>query len=49
VPFVSPDEVKDVAVPVLRHRLILRPEALIDGLTPDYFLQTIMQNVPVPR
>ncbi len=49
VPFVSPDEVKEVVLPVLRHRLILRPEALIDGLTPDYFLQTIMQNVPVPR
>lgn len=47
--FVSPDEVKDVVLPVLRHRLILRPEALIDGLTPDYFLQNIMQNVPVPR
>jgi MoxR-like ATPase len=47
--FVTPDEVKDVVLPVLRHRLILRPEALIDGLTPDYFLQNIMQNVPVPR
>jgi MoxR-like ATPase len=47
--FVSPDEVKDIVLPVLRHRLILRPEALIDGLTPDYFLQNIMQNVPVPR
>ncbi len=47
--FVSPDEVKDVVLPVLRHRLILLPEALIDGLTPDYFLETIMQNVPVPR
>lgn len=47
--FVTPDEVKDVAKPVLRHRVILRPEALIDGLTPDYFLDNILRSVPVPR
>lgn len=47
--FLSPDEIKDVIVPVLRHRIILRPEALIDGLTPDYFLENILQRVPVPR
>jgi MoxR-like ATPase len=47
--FVSPDEVKDMAPPVLRHRVILRPEALIDGLTPDYFLDNILRRVPVPR
>jgi MoxR-like ATPase len=47
--FVSPDEVKDVAAPVLRHRIILRPEALIDGLTPDYFLDNILRRIPVPR
>lgn len=47
--FVTPDEVKDVVTPVLRHRVILRPEALIDGLTSDFFLQGILQRVPVPR
>ncbi|MBI5570245.1 MAG: AAA family ATPase [Desulfomonile tiedjei] len=47
--FVTPDEVKEVAKPVLRHRVILKPEALIDGLTPDYFLDTILRSVPVPR
>jgi MoxR-like ATPase len=47
--FVTPDEVKDVIPPVLRHRLILRPEALVDGLTPDYYLQNILRRVPVPR
>ncbi|MDQ7785352.1 MAG: MoxR family ATPase [Desulfomonilaceae bacterium] len=47
--FVTPDEVKDVIVPVLRHRVILRPEALIDGLTSDFFLQGILNRVPVPR
>jgi MoxR-like ATPase len=48
VEFVTPDEVKDVAVPVLRHRVILRPETLLDGLTPDYFLENILKRVPVP-
>jgi MoxR-like ATPase len=47
--FVTPDEVKDVTPAVLRHRVILRPEALIDGLTPDYFLQNVLHRVPVPR
>ncbi len=47
--FVTPDEVKDVATPVLRHRIILKPEALIDGLTPDYFIDNILNRVPVPR
>jgi len=47
--FVTPDEVKDVAVPALRHRVILRPEALIDGLTSDYYLESILSRVPVPR
>ncbi len=47
--FVTPDEVKDVTLPVLRHRVILRPEALLDGLTPDYFIENILKRVPVPR
>jgi len=47
--YVSPDDVKDSAVPVLRHRIILRPEALIDGLTPDYFLHNVLGRVTVPR
>ena len=47
--FVTPDEVKEVAAPVLRHRVILRPEALIDGLTPDHFMATILRRIPVPR
>jgi MoxR-like ATPase len=47
--FVTPDEVKEVALSVLRHRVILRPEALIDGLTPDHFVDNILRRVPVPR
>ena len=47
--FVSPEEIKDITTPTLRHRVILRPEALIDGLTADYFLENILRSVPVPR
>ncbi len=47
--FVTPDEVKDITLPVLRHRVILRPEAMLDGLTSDYFLSNILRSVPVPR
>ncbi|MBI5248972.1 MAG: MoxR family ATPase [Desulfomonile tiedjei] len=47
--FLTPDEVKDAALPVLRHRIILRPEALIDGLTPDYYIENILKRMPVPR
>jgi MoxR-like ATPase len=47
--FVTPDEVKDITLPVLRHRVILRPEAMLDGLTADYFLSNILRSVPVPR
>ena len=47
--FVSPEEIKDITTPTLRHRVILRPEALIDGLTADYFLENLLRSVPVPR
>lgn len=44
-----PDDVKEMASPVLRHRLLLRPEAELEGLTPDRFLESRMAAVPVPR
>ncbi|MCS7029012.1 MAG: MoxR family ATPase [Bacteroidia bacterium] len=47
--YVTPDDVKQMALPVLRHRIILRPEAEIDGLKPDEVLQEIIQNTQVPR
>ncbi|MEW6531162.1 MAG: MoxR family ATPase [Thermodesulfobacteriota bacterium] len=47
--FVTPEDVKDVTLPVLRHRVILKPEALIDGLTPDFYLDNVLRRVPVPR
>jgi MoxR-like ATPase len=47
--FVTPDDVKAMAVPVLEHRLILRPEFEIEGLTVTEVIQQILQQIPVPR
>jgi MoxR-like ATPase len=47
--YVTPDDVKSVAAPVLRHRIVLKPEAELDGLRPDDVVQRILGSVPVPR
>ena len=47
--FVTPDDIKDMAVPVLVHRLILRPEFEIEGLTVEEVIHAILETVPVPR
>jgi MoxR-like ATPase len=47
--FVSPDEVKAIAKPTLRHRVQLRPEVELEGVTADGVLDGILASVPVPR
>jgi MoxR-like ATPase len=47
--FVTPDDIKELAPWVLRHRLRLRPEAEIEGSTPDEIIRHIMDNVQAPR
>ena len=47
--FVTPDDVRDMAVPVLAHRLILRPEYELEGLRMEELVQDILRKVPVPR
>ncbi len=47
--FMTPDDVKDIAPPALRHRLMLRPEAEIDGLRADDVVAEILATIPVPR
>jgi MoxR-like ATPase len=47
--FVTPDEVKAVAKPALRHRVQLRPEVELEGATVDGVLDGILATVPVPR
>ncbi|MCP2326706.1 MoxR-like ATPase [Hamadaea flava] len=46
---VTPDDVKIMARPTLRHRLRLRPEAELEGVTPDAVLDTVLAGVPTPR
>jgi MoxR-like ATPase len=47
--FSTPDDVRDIAHPVLRHRLALRAEAELDGATPDAVITDILKSAPVPR
>jgi len=47
--FVTPDDIQGMALPTLRHRIVLQPEAEANGLTADDVLLGIMQRVPVPR
>ena len=47
--YVTPDDVKALARPALRHRVELRPEAEIEGVTADAVLDGVLGSVPVPR
>ncbi|BDA74871.1 ATPase [Calothrix sp. PCC 7716] len=47
--FVTPDDIKVAALPLLRHRLILKPEAMLDGLQIDGVIASILNKIPVPR
>lgn len=47
--FVTPDDVKALTLPALRHRVALRPEAEMDGVQIDDVLGSILATVPVPR
>ena len=47
--YVTPDDVKALAHPTLRHRVQLRAEAELEGVTPESVLDTVLGAVPVPR
>jgi MoxR-like ATPase len=47
--YVTPDDVKALARPTLRHRIQLRPEAELEGASPDGVLEAVLASVPVPR
>lgn len=47
--FITPDNVKAVARPLLRHRLLLKPEAEIEGLSVEQVIQSLLNQVLVPR
>jgi MoxR-like ATPase len=46
--YVVPDDVKELASPVLRHRFLLQPDAELEGIQPDDVVREILQDVPVP-
>ncbi len=47
--YVIPDDVKASSRPVLRHRIMLRPEADLEGITPDQVLEEVLRAVEVPK
>ncbi|MEN0063681.1 MAG: MoxR family ATPase [Myxococcota bacterium] len=46
--YVVPDDIKDLAAPVLRHRFLLQPDADLEGVTPDDVVERILLDLPVP-
>jgi MoxR-like ATPase len=47
--YVSPDDVKALALPTLRHRVQLRAEAEMEGVTADSVIQAVLAQTPAPR
>jgi MoxR-like ATPase len=47
--FFTPDDIKAVVLPVLRHRVLLRPEAELEGSSPDRVLTTLLASIDPPR
>jgi MoxR-like ATPase len=47
--YLIPDDVKQAALPTLRHRIVLRPEADLEGITPDQIVQDVLRAVEVPK
>jgi MoxR-like ATPase len=47
--FVTPEDIKEMAIPVLRHRIILTPEKEMEGITADELIENILRTIEVPR
>jgi MoxR-like ATPase len=47
--FMTPDDVKEAALPALRHRIILQPEVEVEGTSTDDVLRDILRSIDVPR
>jgi MoxR-like ATPase len=47
--FVTPDDIRDVAVPVLRHRIVLSPDKEMEGVTEEEVIRQIIQGMDIPR
>lgn len=47
--FLIPDDVKTAAPPILRHRMLLKPEADLEGITPDQIVAEVLAGTSVPQ
>jgi len=47
--YMLPDDIKAAALPVLRHRILLKPEADLEGLTSDEVIKQVIGVVEVPK
>jgi len=47
--FVAPDDVKEMLPPVVAHRLVIAPEALLEGITEQTVVRRLLEQVAVPR
>ena len=47
--FVTPDDVKALAIPALRHRVVLAPELEIEGTSTDRVLHAVLEQTEAPR
>jgi MoxR-like ATPase len=46
--YILPQDISDIALDVIRHRLVLTYEALSDNITPDFLVQKILDRIPIP-
>jgi len=47
--FVTPEDIVEMAAPVMRHRIILTPEKEMEGITADELIESIIKNIEIPR
>ncbi|MNR38146.1 hypothetical protein D3C85_1562240 [compost metagenome] len=47
--FVTPEDVKEAAIPVLQHRVIVTPEREMEGITSSEIIKQILETVEIPR
>jgi MoxR-like ATPase len=47
--YLIPDDIKQATLPVLRHRIMLKPEADLEGITPDQVITDVVRTIEVPR
>ena len=47
--FVTPEDIKEVAIPVLNHRVVVAPEREMEGMTSNDIIQQILDTIEIPR